>query len=276
MDGDASDVSMLSGDSDGSDSSESGSGESEASDETDEELAAFDAKLAQALGTRRADEDLAASDVEGSSDEDMNDEQMEALDEHLEKIFQEKEKLKSKKNEKKDAKETVIAFKSRVIELLEIYIKQQYRNPLALELILPLLELIRKTSSKQVSEKACTLVREFLKLYKLQNEDEKLAKSHLVALRHLLTIIHADAAREGSNAYGTACSNASILVCKVLMSNGEAVETITQLYASTQGRFLADPNSKVRPAFFSDWLNWCASARNQLSKWGLQQQIMVE
>ena len=274
MNGDASDVSMLSGESDGADSSQSGSGESEASDETDEELNAFDVKLAQALGTRRADEDLAASDGEESSGEDMTDEQMEALDEHLEKIFQEKEKLRSKKNEKKDAKESVIAFKSRVIELLEIYIKQQHRNPLALELIMPLLELIRKTSSRQVSEKACALVREFLKLYKLQNEDDKLATSQLVVLRQLLTITHAAAAREGSNAYGTACSNASILVCKVLLSNGEAVETITHVYANTQARFLADPNSKVRPAFFSDWLNWCASARNQLSKWGLRQQMV--
>ncbi|KAK4692559.1 DNA polymerase phi, partial [Lecanoromycetidae sp. Uapishka_2] len=82
------------------------------SDGPDEELTAFDAKLAQALGTRPGNADLNAEDT-SSSDEDMDDEEMEALDEHLENVFKERKKATSKKTEKKDAKATVVNFKCR-------------------------------------------------------------------------------------------------------------------------------------------------------------------
>lgn len=249
-------------DADGSDGSatdgSSGSEEGDRSEGTDDELVAFDAKLAQALGTRRGDEDLAASDGDESSDEDMDDEQMEALDKHLEKVFRERKKVASKKTEKKDAKEHVVLFKSRVLELLEIYIKQQYSKELALDLIIPLLTLIYSTTSKQVSEKACSLIREYSKVLKMKYQ--ALFPDNL-ALLDLLAQIHKAAIKEGSNAYGIACSQASILVSKLIISNGGRPSDVTQRYAETQLLFLTDPTCRVRTSFFSDYLNWCTSTR---------------
>ena len=243
-------------------SSASGSQESEDGDGKDAELAEFDAKLAQALGTRRLDQDLAIQEEE-SSDEDMDDDQMAALDAQLETVFKERKKATTNKNERKDAKEAVVIFKSRVLELLEIYIKQQYLNPLALDLLLPLLTLVRTTTSKQVSEKACNLIREYSKLYKLKDrisgEPAIVGKGSL-----LMDDIHTAVLKEGSNAYGNACSQASLLAAKIIIANGGMPAVAVQRYAATQERFLTDPSCHVRTAFFSDWLNWCTSARKNL------------
>ncbi|MCJ1393982.1 DNA-directed DNA polymerase [Xylographa bjoerkii] len=232
------------------------------SDATDDELAEFDAKLAQALGTRRLDEDLVANEEE-SSDEDMDDEQMEALDEQLETVFRERKKLTSKKNEKKEAKETIIVFKSRVLELLEIYIKQQYLNEQALTIILPILSLIRRTSNKQISEKACNLIRDYSKLYKLKDRLTNLFLPEKAKL--LLEDVHKAAMEEGSNAYANACSQASLLLTKIYITNGGDLSDVLSQYAVTQLAFMTESDCHIRTSFFSDWLNWCTSARKALA-----------
>ncbi|MCJ1249248.1 DNA-directed DNA polymerase [Trapelia coarctata] len=242
-------------------SSGSRSNQSEDGDGKDAELAEFNAKLAQALGTRRLDQDLAIE--EESSDEDMDDDQMAALDAQLETVFKERKKATTNKNERKDAKETVVIFKSRVLELLEIYVKQQFLNPLALELILPLLTLVRTTTSKPVSEKACNLIREYSKLYKLKDQIPG-EPAILERASSVMDDIHLAVLLEGSNAYGNACSQASLLAAKIIIANGGKPAVVVQRYAATQERFLTDPTCHVRTSFFSEWLNWCASARKNL------------
>ena len=246
----------------GTDSSdEQGDREGEDADGDKDELAAFDAKLALALGTRRADEDLAAEDDE-SSDEDMDDAQMEALDEYLEKVFRERKKINSKKREKKTAKETVVNFKCRVLELLDVYIKQQHAQALGLDLIMPLLQLIRTTGNRQVSEKATSLIREYFRLCKGKSLPVDASRETLLKL---LTVVHIEAGKEGSNAHAYACSQASLLVAKVLAAqNKDNLRAVIAQYASTQELLLFDSKCKVKPSFFSDWLNWCVTSRLQL------------
>lgn len=235
---------------------------SDKSEETDDELAQFDAKLAQALHTRQLDREQ-ATNAEESSDEDMNDDEMEALDAQLETVFQERKKLTSKKTEKKEAKETIVLFKSRVLELLDIYIKQQYLNPLALDLLIPLLTVIRTTSCKQVSAKACHLIREYSKLYKLRDRLNSEVAFGPVTME-MLTTIHELATKEGSNAYSNACSQASILVAKIHIANDGDSAAVLRRYAETQLKFIHDADCHLRTSFFSDWLNWCTSARKAL------------
>lgn len=246
----------------GTDSSdEQGDREGEDADGDKDELAAFDAKLALALGTRRADEDLAAEDDE-SSDEDMDDAQMEALDEYLEKVFRERKMINSKKREKKTAKETVVNFKCRVLELLDVYIKQQHAQALGLDLIMPLLQLIRTTGNRQVSEKATSLIREYFRLCKGKSLPVDASRETLLKL---LTVVHIEAGKEGSNAHAYACSQASLLVAKVLAAqNKDNLRAVIAQYASTQELLLFDSKCKVKPSFFSDWLNWCVTSRLQL------------
>ena len=228
--------------------------------EDDDELAAFDAKIAQALGARSTNGEVVPHDDE-PSDEDMDDEQMEALDKQLEKVFKERKTAISKNSQKKDAKEFIINFKCRVLELLEVFVKQQSSNPLGLKLLIPLLTAIRTTRSKLVSKKACDLIREYTRLCKGQNVPNV---DDTDATFDLLAEIHGEAMREGSHAYTSACSQASLLVTKVLVAQDrDYLRRIVLRYATTQERFLFDPKCKVKTSFFSDWLNWCNSARKQ-------------
>ena len=224
-----------------------------------EESAVFDAKLASKLGTRPAMDDINANDDAESSDEDMNDEQMEALDEHIERIFQERKNATSKKSQNKDAKEAIVNFKCRVLELLDVYVKQEHKNPLALQLLVPLLNVIRMTKSTIVSSKACDLVGNYFRICKPNSVP---CISDTKAVLALLRTIHEQASKEGSNAYSSACSRASLLIVKALAAQDpENLRLVESVYGQTHQDFMLSKKSRTKPSFFSDWLNWSVTAR---------------
>lgn len=227
----------------------------------DEELAAFDAKLAQALKIKPATTDIDAASI-ASSSSDMTDSQMEALDVHIAQIFKERRNLgknTSKKTQQKDARESIVNFKCRVLELLEIFIKQQHKKPLALELLIPLLSVTRMTTSQQVSSKACNLVREFGRICKGKEMPEV---DDAEAVFTLLREVHVEAMREASNAHASACSQASLFLVRLLVGlDREHLRKVVGIYAGTQEVLLMDPKCRVKMSFFTDWMNWCATAR---------------
>jgi DNA polymerase phi len=236
-----------------------------AEDEDNDQLAAFDAMLAAALGTRKGEDDLAASDTSGS-DDDMSDSEMEALDEKLTEVFRARKDLaKPKKKEHKDAKENIVSFKNKVLDLIDVYLKQEYANPLSLQLILPLLSLARRTNVKQLADRACSILRDFngrcrgAKLPQLADPEAAL---------DILRAVHEEAGRPGSNAHATACSSASILLVRVLSNAKVRAGVLTHLYADTMAKMLEDKDCHVQPAFFTDWNNWCANARKAITKEG--------
>lgn len=228
------------------------------SDEDDDGLAELNAKLAQIVGTRPGNEDVDAEDS-SSSDEEMTDEQMFELNGSLENIFREQKKVTSKKTEKKDAKENIVNFKCRVLDLLEIYVKQEHGNGLPLSLSLPILTLVRTTTSPLVSRKACDVMRGYARLCKGDGmpdiEDTE-------SVFDLLEAVHVEAMKEGSNAHASACSQASLLLVRVLVAHDrECLRKVVKVYGATQERALFDSSCKVKTSFFTDWLNWCTSAR---------------
>ncbi len=225
-------------------------------DEADDELAAFDAKLAQALGTQRAD-GLLPDVSDQSSDSDMDDDQMMALEPHLAQVFKERKMAASKKKEKKDAKETVVNFKLRVLDLLSIYIKKQNQNPTALEIVKPLLEAIRSTQSSQVSRKACQVLAEYSKLCKGKDIPKT---DDIQSIWTLLKDVYDQALKEGSNDYANACSHSSILLCKILMRADRTSFTgIGALFVETLSQPILHGNGRVRPSLLADWSNWYSS-----------------
>lgn len=228
------------------------------SESPDDELIAFTAKLESAVGTRPRIQGLDAKES-SSSDEDMDDEQMEALDYHLEKVFRERNKLTSKKNERRDAKENIINFKCRVLELLEIYVKQQHADTLALSLLLPILTVIRTTTSPLVASKACNLMREYARLCKGNGLPDA---TDVESVLERLEKVHDEAGKDASNAHGNACSQASLLLVRVLVAQDrELLRRVVNVYAGTQENTLFDSRCKVKTHFFTDWLNWCTSAK---------------
>lgn len=249
----------------GSDEEESGSdsGSGEAA-ENDDELAIFDAKLAEALGTRRGDEDLDAASNK-SSDSDMGDDEMEALDDQLVKVFQARSQATVKKKDKKDAKETIVNFKNRVLDLLEIYVKRCHSNPLALDLLLPLLGLIRRATIKQVSGKASNVLREYTKLCKGATGIPTIESAEPVW--ELLKAVHQEALHSGPPTHAASCSQASLLLVKTLIAHDkESVSDVVDIYGETRKKQLLSKKCHIQPSFFTDWSNWCVSASKQLKE----------
>ncbi|KPI44034.1 DNA polymerase V [Cyphellophora attinorum] len=236
--------------------------------EEDDELAAFDAALAAALGPAKANGTANGNEEDpgSDSDSDMDDDQMMALDEKLSEVFRARN-LSSKPDKKKaarDAKDTIVNFKNRVLDLMDVYVKHQHLSPAAVGLILPLLVSIRTTQTKQIAERSAKILKDLCTRCKGQNvpvlQLSELDESGSSALK-LLQDVHDEACLEASNIHSSAASQASILLSKVLIRSGIGIARVTAVYAATTTRMLTDAKCKVQPSFFTDWNNWCVSAR---------------
>ncbi|KAG9543039.1 hypothetical protein KCU97_g21882, partial [Aureobasidium melanogenum] len=227
-DEDASDVEMIDGEDDSDvevdsdveivDDAESGASEDDSDEEADAEdaedadLEDFENKLALALKTQKP--------TEGDSDfdeSDMDDDQMMALEGHLTSIFTERKKNTSnKKKDNKDAKENIVNFKNRVLDLLTIFAKQEHSNKLTLDLVLPMITLIRTTTSKQISDKAFGLLQQFFgacnKSKQFPEADEA---SEVLALLHS---VHDEIRANASKLHSNACSRSSLFLAKILVN----------------------------------------------------------
>jgi DNA polymerase phi len=280
-----SDVEMVNGaedDSDGSDSSstfEDAASESieEDSDQhineeqPDDELAAFDAAVASALGTRKPTSD----DFSDSSDSDsnMSDTAMLALDDKLAEVFRARRDVTSRKKERKHTKENIVVFKNRVLDLAEVYLKQQSTNPLSLQFVVPLLRAIRSTQTKQLADRMCSVLRDFCSKAKgnnlpsLPSPSSSSLSTPTSTTLELLKQIHKEAAHDTSNAHSAAASQSSIFFVKVLVrADQKSITEAVDIYADTRRRQLTERECMVQPGFFTDWNNWCVSARALLAK----------
>lgn len=263
-----SDVEVVDADEDDSDADsdsdeEDEDDEEEEDEEDEEELAAFDAKLAEALGTSHPNDD-----DDSSSDADMNDDEMEAVDEMLVKVFKARQQATTKKKDKQDAKETMTNFKNRVLDLLEIYVKKCHTSVLALDLILPLLRLTRKSSVKQISQRASEVLREYTRLCKgnaipslsTDNADEE-EEDTIEPVWDLLRAIHKEAMISGPAAHSSSASQTSIFLVKVLVAQDrQNISRIVDIYAETRKAQMLSNKCHVQPGFFTDWNNWCVNA----------------
>ncbi|KKZ67854.1 DNA polymerase phi subunit [[Emmonsia] crescens] len=246
------------------DESEDKSENSESEEEDDGELEEFEAKLASALGTHRADRDLDATSSD-SEDASMDDDEMEALDHQIAKVFRARNQVHSKKKEKKDAKETMLNFKNRVLDLLEIYVKKCHSSILALDLLMPLLQLSRKSKAKQIATRASNVLREYTKHCKGAASIPTIESAEPVW--ELLKSVHQEATHSAPAAHASSCSQASLLLVKILVAHDkESLSDIVNIYGETRKKQLTSRKCHVQPAFFSDWNNWCVSASKQMKE----------
>ncbi|KAI1204243.1 DNA polymerase phi-domain-containing protein [Annulohypoxylon truncatum] len=228
------------------------------------ELADLDDALARVLRSHRLDKDKEAESSD--NDSDMTDSEMIALDEKLVEVFKQRAKKTGKKKEKKDAKESVVMFKHRVLDLLALYLKHEAANPLAFSLLLPLLDLVRTTTAKPLANKAGAAIENFAKAFRKarttaavasSSEAGSSSNSRFVAepLFTLLRQIHEQAARDASHAHSRAASAASLLVASSLVVDKANVEGVNEVYARTFARCQRG-EMKVQGFFFTDWVNW--------------------
>ncbi|KAK6432284.1 DNA-directed DNA polymerase [Oleoguttula sp. CCFEE 5521] len=230
--------------------------ESEATndDEDLDAIAAFDQKLAAALGSAAM-----ADDDDGS---DMDDEQMMAVEPALQNVFKELKKKSGQKQDNRDAKDTIVSFKNRVLDLLSIYVKTQYSNVLALDIIVPLVVLIRETTGKPTAEKAFAALKQY---FEACNKHKTLpVMPHEDAGFALLSLMHVEMTKGGSKLHSNACSRSSLFLSKVLVAmNPACYGRIVGMYAQLQEQWWKDPNSKVQSSVFTEWTSWSVAMRRQ-------------
>lgn len=130
---------------------ESGSEDSEDSDSDFEVDETFKAELKAALGDSALQSDEKDEEDEKSDDEEDIDmdtcdpNQLKAMDQALAAVFKSRKQKQMVKKEKKDKRISILHFKLRVLDLIEIFIKQQAKDPKILQLIEPLYEVIKSS-----------------------------------------------------------------------------------------------------------------------------------
>ncbi|KAG0239379.1 DNA polymerase phi-domain-containing protein [Mortierella sp. GBAus27b] len=187
----------------------------EADDDDDDDDAPVDEefrkKLAAVLNVRDGGDDDDEDNEDSSEEELLDDDQMMAFDEKLTEIFKQKKLAKA---QQRDAKQTVIHFKNKVLDLLELYIKKQSSNELVLELIVPLLSLvlIPSASNKPVHDKISALLRN--KLAKIKDYPRECDDEHVF---EILTQVHELAKKSPDAKFSALCGDLSLLLIKVLI-----------------------------------------------------------
>ncbi|KAF1930381.1 uncharacterized protein M421DRAFT_418700 [Didymella exigua CBS 183.55] len=260
-----SDVELANDDAEDDDESGSSDGDSSESDEDeddeedDAELTQFNNLLQMTLGTAKAD-----MDGDDSDDSDMDDEQMMALDPQLSKIFKQRSQVTSQKKDREDAKQNVVQFKSRVLDLLAIYLDKQYSNALTLEVLLPVLRRTRASANKQLAEKSTKMLKTYFDTR--SKHKAPLPKPESVeTVWAILKGIHEEAKNGGgAKAHADVCSSASLHVVKVLVGLDKAnYAGVVDVYAETQKQWFADRKSPLQPTLFTQFQNWSMNAQKQ-------------
>ncbi|KAF2268478.1 hypothetical protein CC78DRAFT_613181 [Lojkania enalia] len=229
--------------------------------EDEEELARFNELLAQTLQTSQARLDGAAAD-DSSNEEDMDDEQMMALDPHLTKIFQ--QRRKTSKEAREEAKQMVVRFKSRILDLLSIYLDKEYSNPLSLEVIIPMLRRIRANANRQLTEKSNKILITYFDTRKKHKGPLPKPENQDAAWK-ILNEIHEEAKMGGkSTLHATACSSASLHLVKILVGLDRSnYSRAVDVYSESQKQWFMNRDSGILPILFTKFHSWSTETRNQ-------------
>ncbi|KPM38986.1 hypothetical protein AK830_g7580 [Neonectria ditissima] len=245
----------------GSDSDEGETGEASKGEwQAPEEL---DDLLGKILQSHRLDKDAEAESSD--SDVDMSDSQMLALDDKLAQVMKNTVKAKGdSKKQKKEAKQSVINFKNRILDLLDIYIRNEVLKPLTFSLLLPVLSLMRSTNTKPLAARACEIILNYQKaLKKARNTRDEVEAPPAEDLLGLLLEVHAEAAKDNAHAYAKAASAASLIVASALYSADKSkIKDVAAVYANSQSDWVLG-EAKLQSSFFADWNNWCQNLASQ-------------
>lgn len=256
-----SDVEILSNPS--SEDSESSGDEDD--DDNDNEPDASTLALEAALKT--------ALDVpsDGDDDADMSDDAMLELDTTISRIFAQRKAAASKKSQQKGAKELIINFKSKVLDLLESFIKSHPLKPEAWDVVVPCLQLAsggkEGTRDSKIADKALGVIRSWSATVKkvtpqvaaIEEADQEAAMERLVKLLSTLLLDLAPAA--GKKTIKTV-SSASITASKLLVKmDGENMQLVLEVYTSAMKTWAMERGHVVEGGVFTDFVGWVGSLK---------------
>ncbi|XP_047614450.1 myb-binding protein 1A [Phacochoerus africanus] len=258
----------------------------EESDEADRDGDVDQGFREQLMAVLQAGKALGGGDGEDDDDEELGDEAMMALDENLASLFAEQKlRIQARREEKnKLQKEKALRrdFQIRVLDLIEVLVTKQPENPLVLELLEPLLHIIRRSmrtsSAKQeqdllhktarifthhlcrsrhycrdVGDRVETVYAQLERLVRQagQQADSSVALYHFNASLYLLRVL------KGSTMDKSAQKEEKTTAADASAQGGEAatcldLSRVTPIYSAVLSSFLTKRNSPLTvPMFLS-------------------------
>ncbi|GAA5816212.1 hypothetical protein MFLAVUS_009738 [Mucor flavus] len=166
--------------------------------------------------------------VDDASDEELDDEAMAAFDEKLAEVFKQKKILKE---DKTTMQQNVVHFKNNVMGLIVIYARKNPTNPLVLSLIVPLLNIIRATPSKSVTNQFVEKVIAFLKNRLAKSTEYPKEQADFVF--EIVQAVHDFAKSSTSKELSEMCNQLSLYLRKCILG-GTDFEVDTKTPAKTK------------------------------------------
>lgn len=242
-------------------------------------------KLAKALGipTETSGEvkfdeiDSFGEDDDEYESESMDDEQMMAMDDELSRIFKERHDALSANNTNKkkaelvQAREQIILFKNRVLDLLESFSKVQPNSIYNIKFIRPVIALINTTTDKNLGVKAHKLLKTRISKVKVTSDDVTLLmptaeekEAYNTSLLELIEWLQQQAGTYSSNqAHSLACSQSCIIVSKTLIAlDPSTLLAIIAIYSGALTKWATEPKNRIQASMFFDFINWINAKRS--------------
>ncbi|KAM9320060.1 myb-binding protein 1A [Gastrophryne carolinensis] len=218
------------------------------------------------------------------SDEDLDDETMMSLDENLASLFAEqKKRIQAKKDEKARIRQEKVLrrdFKTKVLDLIQVFVTKQADSPLVFSVIEPLISVIERSMSAESSQQeqdflqktAAIFMNDLCKSRHYCKEVSELKAN----LHDMMERLVKRAAKQSDSSVALYCFSASLYVLKVLKGSipsqaGEEKEMnddstqvfmgcldqqrVTKLYQESLQGFMTKRNSPLTAAMFLDLFN---------------------
>ncbi len=215
------------------------------------------------------EEEEEEEEEENSSEESMSDEEMMALDSTLSQIFKQRRAAlevvqgksgNQRKLEAQEARNMMIFFKSRVLDLLDIFHDKRREDPLNLNILLVLIDLIALTMDKDVGNKAHKLIKKICKeKVKLVSEESALESLESIQRKSCKSKIHA---------HSLACNQTSLFILKRLEATFGNTSLLKGLdvYYKLFKDWILDSSMKTTGAMFVDVINWASNNRENRAR----------
>ena len=219
--------------------------EEEADDDVDPVLRSRVEEAFRASGLAEDnDEDKDASDNEENDVAALDDDQMAKLDDKLAEIFQ--QHTSSKRKEREAIQRDTALFHNKILDLLDMYAKEQSGNVLVLRLIAPLLALAR--GSGDVSQQVATRASQILRQRLCKSKELPRGEIDVDELVRELNATHELARTSHDSTMADLAAAVSHLYTKVLVRHHQ-IDGPVAVFKHTLHDFLERKSSPVRPAF---------------------------
>ncbi|XP_018408889.1 PREDICTED: myb-binding protein 1A [Nanorana parkeri] len=221
------------------------------------------------------------------SDDDLDDETMMALDENLSTLFAEqKKRIQAKKDEKAKVRQEKILrrdFKTKVLDLVEMFVKKQSNSPLVFNIMEPLITVIERSMNSETNQQEQDFLRKTADIFmndlcknKYYCKDVSELKD---SLHDMMERFVKRAAKQSDSSVALYCFSASLYLFKVLKGTVAAqtekdeknkekhpsskvdcmgcldLQRITELYQESLKGLMTKRNSPLTAAMFLDLFN---------------------